>query len=81
MTKTPQPDPGTTYEAVVASNVRARMAAAGVTVDAIADALGLSVEAVYRRTRQQVPWSLAELGRVAPVFGVEPHDLARPLSL
>jgi len=81
MSTTQQRDAGTEYEASVAASIRARASARNVRPETLADALGLSVEAVNRRMREQTPWTLADLARIAPVFEVEPADLARPVAL
>ena len=77
----PGHDPGEQYERVVSSGIRARVSARNTDRQALADALGLSLESVNRRLRDQSPWTLADLARAAPVFGVEPADLARPVTL
>lgn len=74
-------DPAREYERQIAASIRARASAYNVKPEAMADALGLSVEAVNRRMREQTPWSLGDLARIAPLFGVEPSTLAVPVHL
>jgi len=81
MKATPQPDPGREYEAQIAASIRARASARNLKAEQIADALGVSIESARRRLNGRSPWTLADLGRVAPVFGVAPYDLAYPVAL
>lgn len=66
--------------AVVAGNVRAEAARAGLTQSELARALGVSRMAVSDRYRGRTPWTLDELEVVGAILGLEPAEfLARPV--
>ena len=60
--------------ASVAAEIRAEMARQQVSQQHIADALGVSRQAVSRRITGEVPWDIAEMSKVAAALGVPVHS-------
>ena len=66
---------------VVAANVRARMAWAGITVAELERLMGWSRRTSYNRLHARNPFTIEELVKVAALLECEPGDLCRiPLS-
>ena len=63
----------------VSRNVRALMAAGGVSQVAMARAMGVAQSAVSNRLRAQTPWTTDDLAVVSRVLGVAAGDLFRDL--
>ncbi len=64
--------------ATVAANVRAEVAANGMTIKDLGRVLGLGERAASRRWHGETPYSLDELGRIADYFEIPWADLAKP---
>lgn len=60
---------------VVANNMKAEAARAGLTQGRLALALGMSREAVSARSRGVTPWTVDEVERAANLFGLRPAEL------
>lgn len=63
---------------LVAENVRAETARAGLTQTDVAHALGMAQSAVSARWRGARQWQLEDLERVAALLRVQPAALLRP---
>jgi hypothetical protein len=68
---------------VVARNIRVETARKGVTLTAVADAIGLGQPALAKRMGGQVAWSLADVLAVAryfevPITNITPDSLGKP---
>lgn len=59
----------------VNENIRVAMARKRITAVALASALGLSTQALYRRQSGAVAWNTTELEAVAAVLEVDVFDL------
>ena len=66
---------GRTLSEIVASNIRAEAARAGLTQAQLGVALGVNRVGVGHRFRGITPWTLDEVERAARLFGVRPADL------
>ena len=68
----------TTLAEVVATNVRAEMAAQGKSVAALANCLDVKYGAALARKKGSTPFSLAEVEKVAQWLGMSEHALLTP---
>lgn len=66
--------------AIVAANVRAEIAAEGMTIKALGELLGLGVRAASERWHGRVPYTIDDLVILADHFGVSMDMLATPRS-
>ena len=70
--------PRATVSEIVASNVRAEVARAGITQRNFARLIGLSQSNVSHRWNGERAWKLDELGFIADALGVSVADLVTP---
>ncbi len=68
----------TTLSEVVATNVRAEMAAQGKSVAALATCLDMKYGAALNRKKGSTPFSLTEVEKVARWLGVSEHAILTP---
>ena len=68
----------TTLSEVVATNVRAEMAAQGKSVAALATCLDVKYGAALARKKGSTPFSLTEVEKVARWLGMSEHALLTP---
>ncbi|WP_341358798.1 helix-turn-helix transcriptional regulator [Georgenia sp. M64] len=61
--------------AVVAANIRYEAARRGLTQQDLGEIVGRSRPAISQRATGKVPWSLDDVGRLAPALGMRPGDL------
>lgn len=59
----------------VAANIRAETGRRGMTQRDLGRVLGLAPSRVSERWRGITPWSLADIERVATLFGMDPQEL------
>lgn len=68
------------YAQKVSASIKARAGLANITRPQIAEALGVNISAVSRRFSGDQEFTLTDLEKIAPLFGVEPEALAVPLT-
>lgn len=69
----------TPLEIRVAGSVRAELARAGLTRNTeLASIMKMHVEGIRRRHRHDLPWTVAELGRLAEHLGIDPVRFFTP---
>ncbi len=71
----------TVTAATVAANVRAEIAANGMTIKQLGEVLGLGERAASRRWHGEVAYSLDELAKLGEHFDIPWSEFARPRRL
>lgn len=67
--------------ATVAANVRAEIAANGMTIKQLGEVLGIGERAASQRWHGRVPYTLDELGKLGAHFDIPWSEFARPRRL